>query len=368
MKILHAVQLYEPHKGGSEEVVKQISERLVSRGHDVTVVTGKDDRRTNPSINGVRVVEFDVSGNTVRGITGDAAGYRRFLLEARFDVGLFYAAQIWSTDVAMEILERVPWRKVLVPCGYSGLSQSSYSEYFRDLPERLQLFDALVYMSDSYQDYRFGQDHGLGAKAVVIPNGASAEEFDSDPPSFRDRYGIHTERMVLTVANHYYAKGHTQAIEAFRAAGDRDATMVIIGEGSWNPRGSCLLRCTISGLRPRIRLFRGLSREMIVSAYKEADVFLFASEVECAPLVIYEAMASGTPFVSTDCGNVRDNSAYGIVVREPDDLAPALRQLLADAPLRAELGQKGRRRWQEAHTWDKITDQYEALYERLIAR
>ena len=41
MKILHTVELYHPSQGGMQEVVKQISERLVKLGHEVTVATTK---------------------------------------------------------------------------------------------------------------------------------------------------------------------------------------------------------------------------------------------------------------------------------------------------------------------------------------
>src|SRR5687767_4036163 len=65
MKILHTVQLYHPHKGGSEEVVRQISERLVARGHDVTVATGWDPRRQSKQLNGVKIRSFKIMGNEV---------------------------------------------------------------------------------------------------------------------------------------------------------------------------------------------------------------------------------------------------------------------------------------------------------------
>ncbi|MBI5471065.1 MAG: alpha-L-glycero-D-manno-heptose alpha-1,3-glucosyltransferase, partial [Ignavibacteriae bacterium] len=52
MKILHTVQRYAPDTGGSEEVVKQLSEYLVSFGHEVTVATGKSARRNFSVLNG----------------------------------------------------------------------------------------------------------------------------------------------------------------------------------------------------------------------------------------------------------------------------------------------------------------------------
>ena len=67
MKILHTVEFYEPFKGGAQEVVKQLSERMVAMGHDVTVATTKLKERKSKNINGVKIEEFDISGNEVRG-------------------------------------------------------------------------------------------------------------------------------------------------------------------------------------------------------------------------------------------------------------------------------------------------------------
>ena len=54
LKILHTVELYSPSVGGMQEVVKQISERLVKKGHDVTVATTKLSNRKSKIINGVK--------------------------------------------------------------------------------------------------------------------------------------------------------------------------------------------------------------------------------------------------------------------------------------------------------------------------
>ena len=49
----------------------------------------------------------------------------------------------------------------------------------------------------------------------------------------------------------------------------------------------------------------------VLAAYKAADLFVFGSQVECSPLVLFEAVASGTPFVSVDCGNAREIAEWG---------------------------------------------------------
>ena len=55
MRILHTVEFYPPSIGGMQEVVRQLSERLVLLGHDVTVATTRIPERTASSQNGVKI-------------------------------------------------------------------------------------------------------------------------------------------------------------------------------------------------------------------------------------------------------------------------------------------------------------------------
>lgn len=63
MKILHTVEFYYPSVGGMQEVVKRLSELLVQYGHDVTVATTRLAARRDKTINGVKIKEFEISGN-----------------------------------------------------------------------------------------------------------------------------------------------------------------------------------------------------------------------------------------------------------------------------------------------------------------
>ena len=86
MKILHTVESYLPARHGMSEVVRQISERLVQRGHQVTVATSKDSRRQSEQIEGVEVRGFDVHGKSAIGVWGDVSGYQKFLLDFNPDI------------------------------------------------------------------------------------------------------------------------------------------------------------------------------------------------------------------------------------------------------------------------------------------
>jgi glycosyltransferase involved in cell wall biosynthesis len=386
MNILHTVEWYWPSVGGAQEVVRQISESLVKRGHSVTVATTRMESRPEGPVNGVQVREFAVSGNEASGFRGEVSRYQDFLLSTQFDVMMNYAAQQWSTDLVYPLIDRMACRKLLAPCGFSGLYDKKYEQYFQALPYRLGLYDHLVFHSGTYRDIEFARRHDL-TDYSVIPNGASEEEFSSPDTGFRHRYAIPEEiPLLLTVCNHTPAKGHRLVMEAFRLADTGPAVLVVIGKSIG--RLSCWPVCRLKGCimtlasrgRKRVLLL-DVSRVEALAAYKAADLFVFGSHLECSPLVLFEALASRTPFVSTACGNSEEIAAWtgggvivpstrdgdGTVRAEPRAMAGMIEELLRDAGGRRNMAEAGFSAWQERFTWDRIADQYERLYQRLVA-
>lgn len=413
LKILHTVESYAPAINGMAEVVRQLSERLVSLGHEVTVAASAVAGRRQVDMNGVRVVEFAVSGNAVSGLSGEVGSYQSFLVGSDFDVVTNFAAQQWATDIALPLLQKIPGRKVFVPTGFSALHSRRYLKYYRKLPAYMKQYDMNVFLSDRYRDVAFARLHGV-QKQVLIPNGAAAEEFLAPLPDVRPGLGIPADQLlVLHVGSHTWFKGHEEAMEIFRRADLCDATLLLVGNASPGGCGSlCAGRAErMNGTeefrrcRKRI-LVTSLSRSDTVAAYQSADIFLFPSNIECSPIVLFECMASKTPFLVTDVGNSAEiiewsdgagmllPSAhpsflprYGtlvdrirekirILMGRADDFTavhaslPGSSALLAalcrDADRRKEMAQKGFQSWQERFTWEGIAREYESLYLRLV--
>jgi glycosyltransferase involved in cell wall biosynthesis len=122
-------------------------------------------------------------------------------------------------------------------------------------------------------------------------------------------------------------------------------------------------------------------RAETLAAYKAADLFVFGSHIECSPLVLFEAVASKTPFISTACGNAEEIAAWtgggvivpttrntdGTVRAEPRAMAGMIEELLRDGGRRRNMAEAGFSAWRERFTWDRIADQYEQLYQTLVA-
>ena len=378
MKILHTVEFYAPSKGGAQEVVRQISEQLVKRGHDVTVATTKLPERDNRQLNGVRIEEFAITGNSVRGCKGDIARFHDFLRAGDFDVMMNYAAQQWATDLVYPVLDQLPYVKVMAPCGFSALYDARYKSYFQRLPEVLKRYDHLIFHSNAGRDVEFTRKQGLEHYSVV-PNGASLEEFERPDFSFRGRYNIPADRpLLLTVGSHTGAKGHTVAMEAFRRARIGPATLVIIG----NTVGSigCLPKCRLQAEFVRVASF-GKKRVLlldpprrdVVSAYHSADVFVFGSTIECSPIVLFESAASRTPFVSSACGNAAEIAEWtgcGRILSRMTAgvMARTIENILLDTAELQSMRESGFQAWKNRFTWENIALQYERIYESAAGR
>lgn len=425
MKIIFCVEYYYPSVGGAQEVVRQIAERLASRNHDVTVVTTKIESRDFASHRGVKIVEFNLSGNRVKGIVGDVAEYHNFLLTAKADLIFFYAAQQWTFDAAWEILPRINAKKVLVPCGYSGLLLRSYAGYFNEMPAILGKFDAVVYHAESYRDIDFAKAHGL-RNSVVIPNGAAGEEFEVEPNSqFRKSEGMEEHAVVLlTVGTATGLKGHSELVRAFGLAdfGKRQALLVLNGNQPQRKSHRShmwrlleLIRSVgLGGTARRLaemafvflggRLRRGssidawithinqghcgnkrvlrvdLARDQLIQVYLQSDLFVFASNIEYSPLVLYEACAASLPYLTVPVGNAAEIVAWtggGEICEAPLDaagytrvkpavLASAMERLINDPARLAELGSKGKLASESRFNWANLSMEYERLFQRLL--
>jgi len=198
----------------------------------------------------------------------------------------------------------------------------------------------------------------------VIPNAAD------DPPPRRPHAGGDT--VFVTVGSHVRSKGHGDFIAAIRSIASTTAARgVVVAPPRWGldfARG-CQAKCFLESLRggSTVRFVDGRPSGAVGRELAEADVFLFTSQIECAPIVILEAMAAGLPWVSFDVGNVRELPG-GIVVDGFDELVAAGARLARTPAERESLGQAGQSAWRERHRWPGVVDAYERLFLDLAGR
>lgn len=438
MRILLCGERYAPSVGGVQEVLKQLAERFVRRGHDVTMATSKLGNRYFSELNGVKIKEFEVAGNQVRGMVGEVEEYRRFVVEGSYDVIMIKAAQQWTFDALWPVLSDIKAGKVFIPCGFSRLYEPEFAKYFQELPCVLRQFEHLIFYATDYRDIEFAKRHGC-TNFSVIPNGASELEFGCEPDSsFRARHGIGSDEwLFLSVGSLCEEKGHLDTLKAFMAADLKGLPATLLlncreweeerrprsaqserrGWSQWKEllrqlygqkgllrMGLSILRRLLNkigldvktdnhnhsdyrgemmkaadlirrqGARKRV-LITDLDRSEVVQAFLNADLYVCASHIEYSPLVLFEAAAAGTPFLSVPVGNAEEIARWtgagvmcpapqdqrGYTVPDPACLAEYMADLVKDRDRLKQMGAIGRTRWGEHFTWDCIAQRYERI-------
>jgi len=389
MKILHTVESYYPSLGGMQEVVKQLSERLVKLGHEVTVATRYHEKRTDNLLNGVKIEPFKISGNAVRGYSsdpGEITRYENFLLSPDFDVVTNFAAQQWATDLALPILENIPSKKVFVPTGFSGFYMPEYKDYFEKMKSWIKKYDMNVFLSDSYRDINFARENSV-QNIVLIPNGAGEDEFSTQEEiNIREKLNIPADAfLILHLGSYTLLKGHKEALEIFLRSHIPDSVLLMVGDNIESFRQQITGRYFLSGLRRKLKngkiiLTDSLTRKETVAAFKSADLFLFPSNIECSPIVLFESMAAETPFLVTDVGNspeIINWSGGGLLLPTDKDkngnshvnikaAIGVLQNVYNDSQLRKSLSQSGHTSWKNNFTWEVIAEKYLGMYKKLI--
>jgi len=420
MRLLFGCQFYAPSVGGVQEVMRQIAERLVTKGHQVTVATTKLPTRNFQTLNGVDIKEFAVSGNFVSGMAGEIEQYREYIVAGGFDAVMVMAAQQWTFDALWPVLDRMKCRTVFMPCGFSGLYQPAYAKYFQQIPDVLRKIDHLVFHSTKYRDIDFAREHGI-TNFSVIPCGASEDWFNVSPdPSFRSQHAIPDQSFLfLTVGSFTGLKGHLELANAFsrlELAEGEHATLILNGNDvqildksigglfgkyfglirTYGVLGSFrhILKKTLgTGASPRtmaniinqsqsnkLVLVTDFPRHELTQAFMAADLFVFASNIEYSPLVLYEAAAAGTPFLSVSVGNSEEIAKWtgaGVICPSTIDekgytrvdeavLTRSMAELMQHRQRLAELGATGKKNWSERFTWGIISTQYEHIFRQLV--
>ena len=383
MRLLITTPFYAPQLNGVAQVVQAHVQHFVRAGHQVTVATGFDPARepTPPGANPT-VVQFHVTGcaHPRAPFRGQVQAYQEFLRGWVVDVIMCHCWQIWSTDLAVPCLGSHPARTVLVSHGFSAhvwpkivrfprglVTWLGWRPYVWRAVRRMKQFDRVVFLSDLinrgvYYDAWLARRHGL-SHTCVIPSGVHVAEFDEPLPDFRQAYGLGSEPMVLCVCNYDPWKNPLLVLQAFAQAAVKPAVLVFIGSvftdyttrmRQWYQQAGG--ESTVG----RVIFLEKLHRSMVKAAYRAADLFVYGSLWESGPLVILEAMAARTAFVSVDVGFV-SKLPGGWVVRSLDEMAQAIRTLLLDEPRRQQLAQAGRAACEQTYDWAKIMPRYDAL-------
>jgi glycosyltransferase involved in cell wall biosynthesis len=118
--------------------------------------------------------------------------------------------------------------------------------------------------------------------------------------------------------------------------------------------------------------FESPSDDKLAELYSSCDLFVFASHIEGYGLPPLEAMACGTPVITTDCRGVRDfisngENALMVPPKEPEAIAQSIIRVMDEPDLQEKLTENGFITAQK-FTWDRVIDVFEKVFEDALKK
>lgn len=349
--------------GGFETLAEELSVRLINKGHEVTVYccrpysiisesTYKGVKRiVLPTIR-TKVLEKPVFA-FLSLISSSIEKYDTVLMLG-ISVSFFcFIPRIFGAKVIMNI-DGLEWQRKKWGTVISSLLK---------LEESMAGVTADVVVTDSrwvkeYYKEKYGKD------SVYIAYGADMSEYP--PGNTLKRYGLSKGEYILYVSRFEPENNPLLVREAYDAIRNPAKKLVMVGDA---PYADAYVGKVKDTENPDIiftgYLFGNAYKELLSNAYFSIQ----ATEVGGTHPALVEAMGAGRCILANDVPEHREVLRdAGIYYRGKEELASKLRELMIDESLVDEKARAARKIAEEEYSWEKVADEYEALFQKMVNR
>jgi len=409
MRILLIAIQFPPDINSTGNLMAQLAESWIARGHHVSVVTSlphyqnfqieaafKGTLYQRESRNGLDILRLWVYA------PGKKSMIRRLFNYLSFAVGAALSGIVWrgSWDVILctngsffsgvaawliGAVKRIPFIYNLqdlypeVPLAAGQLRNPWAIETLRRIESFMYRKAARVTVIAPAMRENLLAKRVPAARIEVIPNFVDGGFIRPLPRKneFSRAHGLENKFVVMHAGNLGYVYDLESLLEAAKLLEALpDVVFVIVGDGVAKPamieraKNLRLSNLRFLPFQPHDQLpWLRASADVQVSLYKQG------AARHSMPSKIYEIMASGRPLVASaepdsTIRQLVDDSDCGLCV-EPENsrqLADAVRALYADATLRQRLAANGRRHAIETFNLDCVASRYEQLMQAVLAR
>lgn len=347
MRVLQLGKYYHPYKGGIENHLYVLCNEIKKHVALEVVVSNTKPRSERSVVEGVPVLRCAEVAN----VSSTSICPTMPLALGRTSYDILHVHFPHPMGVLSYLSSRKPAFHSLVVSYHSDIVRQKrlLTLYAPLMNAVLRRADAIVCASPAYRDSSPPLQPYRG-KCEVLPYGIDLGHFRRTPAheraaaEIRQRFG---HPLILSVGRHVYYKGFEYLIRAMRSVSGH---ALLIGDGPLRPSLQRLAH--EAGVADRVHFLGEVHDENLISYYLAADIFVLPSiaRSEAFGIVQLEAMAGGLPVVNTalDSGVpfVSRHGESGLTVppKDPDALAKALQELIAQPERRAKLGEAGRRR------------------------
>lgn len=350
--------------GGFETFAEALSERLVQRGHDVTVYcrSHNSDYRGS-TYKGVRLVVlptirhkyFDTVVHTfLAALHSLKEGYDAILICNSANSYISFLPRIVGSKVALNVdgleWQRAKWNKL--------------GKLFYRVSEWLATFMPNAIVSDARMIQRYYLKK-FRKESFFIPYGYRSES--DNGTDILEKFGLEPNKYILYVSRLEPENNAHRVIQAFEKV-NTDLKLAIVGDAPYNKEYIAKLKSTSD---PRI-VFTGYVfgrgyRQLQTNAY----FYVQATEVGGTHPALVEAMGFGNCVLANDVPEHRevlDDAGIFFKVDDIDDFAQKMQFLLDHPEVIETYRKKARTRAEKHYSWDAVTRDYERLFLKMLRR
>ncbi|MEX2245997.1 MAG: glycosyltransferase family 4 protein [Dehalococcoidia bacterium] len=351
--------------GGLETVAEEVGARMAERGHRVTAYCRGHNSPTDAR-----------EHRGIRRVVLPSLGAKHLDTPSHTVVSALHALLHRSDVVHLFGVGNAPWLPVLRFAGRGTIisvdgmdwRRRKWGRFAKAMLERSSLFAIRASgacITDSREVARYYRER-YDREPHYIAHGV-----DTRPVTTRaalDEHGLRDRGYVLFVGRVTPEKGVHHLIDAF-APLETDMQLVVVGDGSGDP-GYWRTLEERAARDPRVRLLGPVYGEGVRELFAHAYLYVQPSEIEGTALSLVEAMGFGLcVLVSGIPENLETAGGAGAsfdIARPVESLGERLAELLASPVTVREHAAACLAYAREHYEWERVADEHEALYRRVI--
>ena len=178
---------------------------------------------------------------------------------------------------------------------------------------------------------------------------------------------------IISIGRFHWKKGYHYALDAMKILNDSkiNFTYSIIAQGKIPEEITFLI--DEYGLADKVNIIPGMKHDELIKKLQSSHLLILPSVEEGIANVVLEAMATGIPVLTTDCGGmdevVNDRiNGYIVPVRDPVLLSEKIKQFInSDFEFKTELVKKAKNTIKEEFSADKQIREFSEFYNSILS-